>query len=110
MRILTVRLQATNTKGTRIRATILGERDRERYAVRSVTLGYDYALEFGENHAAAALELLRRNNVSPCLAENCIGIYCDDEGTRMAWDYAHACFTTSKLPGEIVVAVTRATY
>lgn len=110
MRILTARLQATNTKGTRIRATILGERDRSHYPVRSVTLGYDYALEFGDNHAAAALELLRRNNVAPCLSETCVGIYCDDKGTRMAWDYAHACFTTSKLPGEIVVTVSRVTY
>lgn len=110
MRILTSRLQATNTKGTRIRATILGERDRSHYPVRSVTLGYDYALGFGENHAAAAAELLRRNDVSRYLSEKHVGVYCDEKGERMAWDYAHACFTTSKLPGETVVSITRAAY
>ena len=107
MRILTARLPATDTQPTRIRATILGERPR---AVRAVTLGYDHALDFGANHAAAARELMRRNNVAPCLAETCVGIYCDDKGSRMAWAFASACFTTSTLSGEIVVTVTRATY
>lgn len=110
MRILTTLLAPTHTKGTRIRATILGERARP-YAVRSVTLGYDYDLPcFGDNHAAAAAELMRRNDVSPYIAETCVGVYCDEKGERMAWTHAHACYTTSKLPGEVVVAVTRVTY
>lgn len=107
MRILTSRLPATDTNGTRIRATILGERAR---AVRSVTLSYDHALDYVDNHVAAARELMRRNNVSPRLAETCVGIYCDDKGTKMAWTFDHACFTTCKLPGEIVVTVSRVTY
>ncbi len=46
--IKTTYLSPTNTKGTRIRATVFGA---------SKTVGYDYSLEIEANHIAAAKAL-----------------------------------------------------
>jgi hypothetical protein len=50
--IQTKKLSATNTLGTRIKATLLGE--------RSVTVSYNYAISEVSNHRAAALALLEK--------------------------------------------------
>ena len=50
--IQTKKLAATNTLGTRIKATLLGE--------RSVTVSYNYALGPESNHREAANALLKK--------------------------------------------------
>jgi hypothetical protein len=54
--IITKYLGATNTKGARVRATW------ERFdGPVSVTVGYDHAFSQRDNHAYAAMELVRRH-------------------------------------------------
>ena len=50
--IQTKKLAATNTLGTRIKATLLGE--------TSITVSYNYAISEVSNHRAAALALLEK--------------------------------------------------
>jgi hypothetical protein len=50
--IQTKKLSATNTRGSRIKATLLGE--------TSIILSYNYAISDVSNHRAAALALLEK--------------------------------------------------
>jgi spermidine/putrescine-binding protein len=50
--IQTKKLSATNTRGTRIKATLVGE--------GSITVSYNYAISEVSNHRAAALALLEK--------------------------------------------------
>ena len=49
--IQTKKLSATNTRGTRIKATLVGE---------AITVSYNYAISDVSNHRAAALALLEK--------------------------------------------------
>ena len=52
--ITTKYLAATNTRGSRIKATQSNDFYSETYKPQSITMSYDYALNADQNHAKAA--------------------------------------------------------
>ena len=60
--IQTKKLSATNTRGSRIKATLLGE--------TSITVSYNYAISDVSNHRAAALALLAKLHAQDTQAPN----------------------------------------
>ena len=111
MRLITTKLPATGTKGARIGVTIIdGHATKNPITGRHLrrTFPYDYALQYGENHAAAARSAAlgylsewgwpdgrRPLDFGLAHVERLVGVYSSADGMRMAWATETECWTTS---------------